>query len=100
MRHTKTFLIGAALLGLPLLTSANTTQAPTSQQQQFENGISSQKQLQQNMQQSQKLQQQQLNQQLQQRNQQLQQQRQQQLQKDLERSQRTTPPPPPSNQTP
>ncbi|MDX6916896.1 hypothetical protein R9X49_17450 [Pectobacterium carotovorum] len=93
MKHPKTLLACAVLLGLPLLASANTPQAPT-QQQQFESGISSQKQLQQNMQQSQKLQQQQLNQQLQQRNQQLNQQRQQQLQKDLERSQRTTPPPP------
>ncbi|MEQ9892875.1 hypothetical protein [Pectobacterium aroidearum] len=93
MKHPTTLLACAVLLGLPLLASANTTQAPTPQQQ-FESGISSQKQLQQNMQQSQKLQQQQLNQQLQQRNQQLQQQRQQQLQKDLERSQRSTPPPP------
>ncbi|UYA58414.1 YhhA [Pectobacterium sp. F1-1] len=90
MKHPKTLLACAALLGLPLVASANTTQAPTPQQQ-FENGISSQKQLQQTMQQNQKLQQQQLNQQLQQRNQQLNQQRQQQLQKDLERSQRTTP---------
>ncbi|WP_233956995.1 hypothetical protein [Pectobacterium versatile] len=93
MKHPKTLLACAALLGLPLLVSANTPQAPTSQQQ-FESGISSQKQLQQNMQQNQKLQQQQLNNQLQQRNQQLQQQRQQQLQQDLQRSQRTTPPPP------
>ncbi|QPI43207.1 MULTISPECIES: hypothetical protein [Pectobacterium] len=101
MKHPTTLLACAVLLGLPLLANANTTQAPTPQQQ-FESGISSQKQLQQNMQQSQKVQQQQLNQQLQQRNQQLQQQRnqqlqqqrQQQLQKDLERSQRTTPPPP------
>ncbi|MDG0802392.1 hypothetical protein [Pectobacterium polaris] len=92
MKHLKALLACAALLGLPLLASANTPQAPTPQQQ-FENGISSQKQLQQNMQQNQKLQQQQLNQQLQQRNQQLQQQRQQQLQNDLQRSQRTTPPP-------
>ncbi|GKW43206.1 MULTISPECIES: hypothetical protein [Pectobacterium] len=93
MKHPKALLACAALFGLPLLASANTPQAPTPQQQ-FENGISSQKQLQQNMQQNQKLQQQQLNQQLQQRNQQLQQQRQQQLQQDLQRSQRTTPPPP------
>ncbi|ASN83614.1 hypothetical protein [Pectobacterium versatile] len=93
MKHPKTLLACAALLGLPLLVSANTPQAPTPQQQ-FESGISSQKQLQQNMQQNQKLQQQQLNNQLQQRNQQLQQQRQQQLQQDLQRSQRTTPPPP------
>jgi TolA-binding protein len=93
MKYPKALLACAALLGLPLLANANTPQAPTPQQQ-FENGISSQKQLQQNMQQNQKLQQQQLNQQLQQRNQQLQQQRQQQLQQDLQRSQRTTPPPP------
>ncbi|MCA6951750.1 hypothetical protein [Pectobacterium polaris] len=93
MKHLKALLACAGLLSLPLLASANTPQAPTPQQQ-FENGISSQKQLQQNMQQNQKLQQQQLNQQLQQRNQQLQQQRQQQLQQDLQRSQRTTPPPP------
>ncbi|AOR60716.1 hypothetical protein [Pectobacterium parmentieri] len=93
MKHPKTALVCAALFCLPLLASANATQAPTPQQQ-FENGISSQKQLQQSMQQSQQLQQQRLNQQLQQRNQQLQQQRQQQLQKDLQRSQRTTPPPP------
>lgn len=93
MQHYKALLASTALLCLPLMASANTTQAPTPQQQ-FENGISSQKQLQKSMQQSQQLQQQQLNQQLQQRNQQLNQQRQQQLQKDLERSQRTTPPPP------
>ncbi|KHN51558.1 hypothetical protein [Pectobacterium fontis] len=92
MKHPKTLLACAALLSLPFLASANTTQAPTPQQQ-FDNGISSQKQLQQNMQQSQKLQQQQLNQQLQQRNQQLQLQRQQQLQKDLQRAQKATPPP-------
>ncbi|AOR62979.1 hypothetical protein [Pectobacterium wasabiae] len=93
MKHPKAVLACAALLCLPLLAGANTTQAPTPQQQ-FENGISSQKQLQQSMQQSQQLQQQRLNQQLQQRNQQLQQQRQQQIQQDLQRSQRTTPPPP------
>ncbi|KML64676.1 hypothetical protein [Pectobacterium peruviense] len=93
MKHPKTLLACTALFCLQPLASANATQAPTPQQQ-FESGISSQKQLQQSMQQSQKLQQQQLNQQLNQRNQQLQQQRQQQLQKDLQRSQRTTPPPP------
>ncbi|MEH2922258.1 hypothetical protein ACFFL1_15160 [Samsonia erythrinae] len=91
MKQYKTLLTSAALFCLPMMASANATQAPTPQQQ-FDNGISSQKQLQQNMQQSQKLQQQQLNQQLQQRNQHLQQQRQQQLQKDLQRSQRTIPP--------
>lgn len=93
MKHPKTVLACAALCCLPLLANANATQAPTPQQQ-FESGISSQKQLQQSMQQSQKLQQRQLNQQLQQRNQQLQQQRQQQLQQDLQRSQRTASPPP------
>lgn len=52
MKHPKTLLACAALLGLPLLANANAIQAPTPQQQ-FENGISSQKQLQQSMQQSQ-----------------------------------------------
>ncbi|PWC17520.1 hypothetical protein DDT52_15705 [Brenneria roseae subsp. roseae] len=82
-----------ALFSLPLTTLANTAKIPSAQQQ-FENGISSQQQLQQNMQQSQQLQQQRLNQQLQQRNSQLQQQRQQQLQQDRQRAQQTTPPPP------
>ncbi|MEH0835523.1 hypothetical protein [Pectobacterium cacticida] len=93
MKRPTTLLACAVLLGLPLLATANTPPAPTPQQQ-FESGISSQKQLQQTMQQSQKLQQRQLNQQLQQRNQQLQQQRQQQIQQDLQRSQSATPPPP------
>ncbi|QCR10052.1 hypothetical protein EH207_17025 [Brenneria rubrifaciens] len=82
-----------ALFSLPLTTQANTTKVPSTQQR-LENGITSQRKLEQNMQQSQQLQQQRLNQQLQQRNSQLQQQRQQQLQRDRQRTQQTTPPPP------
>ncbi|QTF10433.1 hypothetical protein HC231_22810 [Brenneria izadpanahii] len=80
-----------ALFSLPLVTQADAAKAPSTQQQQYENGINSQKQLQQRMQQNQQLQKQQLNQQLQQRNSQLQQQQQQQLQQQQKRIQQATP---------
>lgn len=75
MKHaiTSTALL-FALFSLPLVTRADAVKAPSVQQQQYENGINSQKQLQQRMQQNQQLHKQQLNQQLQQRNTQLQQQ--------------------------
>ncbi|RLM26712.1 hypothetical protein BIY29_05085 [Brenneria alni] len=75
----------AALLFLPLAGWSANPQTPSAQQQ-YENGINSQKQLQQRMQQNQQGQKQQLNQQLQQRNTQLQQQRQQQLEQERQRS--------------
>ncbi|MBJ7222123.1 MULTISPECIES: hypothetical protein [unclassified Brenneria] len=81
---TLTTLLSALFL-LPLAGQAANPQTPSAQQQ-YENGISSQKQLQQRMQQNQQGQKQQLNQQLQQRNTQLQQQRQQQLELERQRS--------------
>ncbi|EHD23610.1 MULTISPECIES: hypothetical protein [Brenneria] len=86
MKHaiTSTALL-FALFSLPLVTRADAVKAPSVQQQQYENGINSQKQLQQRMQQNQQLHKQQLNQQLQQRNTQLQQQQKQQLQQDKQR---------------
>ncbi|MFP1723880.1 hypothetical protein ACLEEB_15320 [Lonsdalea quercina] len=75
----RTVMLGVLLL--PMTLSANAAPLPSTQQQQFENGISSQKRLQQQMQQDQKLQQQRLNQSIQQnsaaRQQQLRQQQQQ-----------------------
>ncbi|MFP1926148.1 hypothetical protein [Lonsdalea quercina] len=75
----RTVMLGVLLL--PMTMSANAAPLPSTQQQQFENGISSQKRLQQQMQQDQKLQQQRLNQSIQQnsaaRQQQLRQQQQQ-----------------------
>ncbi|MDX5630876.1 MULTISPECIES: hypothetical protein [unclassified Brenneria] len=88
MKHAiKLTGLSLALLSLPLVTLADAVKAPSAQQQQYENGINSQKQLQQRMQQNQQLQKQQLNQQLQQRNSQLQQQQKQQLQQEKQRAQ-------------
>lgn len=92
MKHAKLMGLSLALLSLPLVTLADAVKAPSTQQQQYENGINSQKQLQQRMQQNQQTQQQQLKQQLQQRNSQLQQQRQQQLQQQQQRSRQAVPP--------
>ncbi|MCG8709536.1 hypothetical protein JHU04_002784 [Brenneria sp. 4F2] len=87
MKHAiKLTALSFALLSLPLVTLADAVKAPSVQQQQYENGINSQKQLQQRMQQNQQVQKQQLNQQLQQRNSQLQQQQKQQLQQQKQRS--------------
>ncbi|AJC68127.1 MULTISPECIES: DUF2756 domain-containing protein [Dickeya] len=78
------------LLSLPLLAQA-ATQTISPQQQQFENGISSQKRLLQEMQQSQQFQQQQLNQDIQQRSREQQQQLQQQLEQNRQRIQQSAP---------
>ncbi|MFP1740415.1 hypothetical protein [Lonsdalea quercina] len=81
MYHNVIRTVMLGVLFLPMTMSANAAPLPSTQQQQFENGISSQKRLQQQMQQDQKLQQQRLNQSIQQnsaaRQQQLRQQQQQ-----------------------
>ncbi|WP_191091631.1 DUF2756 domain-containing protein [Affinibrenneria salicis] len=92
MKYSIGLMLGLSAL-LAGTVQAGTTPAPT-QQQQFENGISSQKQLQQKMQQNQQIQKQSLNQQMQNTQRQQQQQLQSQLQRDLQRSQQnqtTTP---------
>ncbi|WP_210423904.1 DUF2756 domain-containing protein [Dickeya sp. CFBP 2040] len=78
------------LLSLPWLALA-ATQPISPQQQQFENGISSQKRLLQEMQQNQQLQQQLLNQEIQQRSRDQQQQLQQQLEQNRQRIQQSSP---------
>ncbi|WP_033576737.1 DUF2756 domain-containing protein [Dickeya chrysanthemi] len=78
------------LLGLPLLAQA-ATQPISPQQQQFENGISSQQRLLQQMQQNQQMQQQLLNQEIQQRSREQQQQLQQQLEQNRQRIQQSAP---------
>ncbi|AUH02391.1 hypothetical protein CWC46_03395 [Prodigiosinella confusarubida] len=65
---------------LPLAVQAGNAQAPSAQQKEFDNGISSQKKLLQNMQQNQKIHQQSLNQDIKQRSREQQQQLQLQLQ--------------------
>ncbi|MCA7013383.1 DUF2756 domain-containing protein [Dickeya dadantii] len=78
------------LLSLPLLAQAATQQI-SPQQQQFDNGISSQKRLLQEMQQNQALQQQQLNSDIQQRSREQQRQLQQQLEQNRQRIQQSAP---------
>lgn len=94
LKITLTALLLTAPLSIVAL--SNNASAPSPQQQQFENGIATQKRLQQQMQTDQKLHQQQLNQQVQQQQRQQQQQLQQKLQQDRQRLQQNAP----ANQTP
>lgn len=89
----KRYLISTLCFALISLgAQANNPPVPSPQQQQYENGINSQKRLQQQMQQSQQLQQQRMNQDIQQRSREQQQQLQRQMQQNQQRTQQSTPP--------